>query len=340
MITKKYLTMSEFVEKIKSIRNLNLAKEKRSPMWEWCQSHHNTVEFNEANLDNMANNELTFGMFGGFGEDRQEPNIKALIRLAQGVGVWGVQNPEGGANPIPPINKITPNYSEILSMIDKKIGFRIQLPEFIGGGQCLKTDYGYISDRHCAYLWIMKRIMELYPFRSDRRISVIEVGAGIGMLGYFLSKVGYVDYTIIDIAHANALQAYFLNKNLPNTKLILSGDVSNPYSKKYHTAIKILHSSDFEDMPHDRWDIMINIDGLTEMGEHAASRYVNNDSSRLFLSINHDMNDYRVIDVCKSTKILKSRYPFWIRDGYTEELYQSIFLEPYEAGLFTQLYKP
>jgi hypothetical protein len=314
------------IDRIKEVLNTNLPKETRSEIWEWCFSHISQVPFTEENLENMSNTELVWGIYGGYSgnEGSEHLNRKALYTLATALGIYGVQNPEGGANLKPLVNNDLVSDSELLKRIEKKIGFKIDLPKFTGGSHALETDYGIISDRHCHYLWILKRIIDLFPVRSDRQISVIEIGAGMGFLGYYLNKIGYCDYTIIDLAYSNALQTYFYHKNLPNRKLVLSGDVENPFDKKYKAAIKILHASDFEKVPAGRFDIMINIDGMTEMNLPDAFKYVNSDCAKLFLSINHEMNDYRVIDICK-TRNLKYRYPFWLRDGYTEELYESIY---------------
>jgi hypothetical protein len=332
---------NEIIDKLITILNKNLPKEQRSKIWEWCISHISKVEINKMNLDNMANTELVWGIYGGYPGNEGNPTInrKAIENLAKAIGTMGVQNPEGGVNLWPIVNNEALTDSELLRKIENEIGFKINLPDFIGGGDITKTDYGIITDRHCHYLWILKRILDLYPYRCDRKISIIEIGAGMGFLGYFLDKIGYYDYTIIDLAYSNMIQSYFLHKNLPERKMILSGDVKNPFDAKYKNALKILHASDFKDIPSGRFDIMINIDGLTEMNLNQAHEYVNNDYARLLLSINHEMNSCRVIDICKATKILKYRYPFWLRDGYVEELYQSIFLDPYEKGLFTLIYK-
>ena len=66
---------------------------------------------------------------------------------------------------------------------------------------------------------------------------------------------------------------------------------------------------------------MVNIDGLTEMGIDVATKYLDSDCSPMMLSVNHEMNTYRVCDL-KTRKKMIYRYPFWVRDGYAEELYK------------------
>lgn len=317
------------IDKIVDVLNRNLQKEVRSDIWEWCFSHVSKVPITQENLENMSKTELVWGIYGGYSGNQGSElfNSIAIAKLAQGLGILGLQNPEGGANPCPIVNIEKQNDSQLLTKIGKAMRIKIDLPPFVGGNEISKTDYGIISDRHCAYLWVLKKIMDLLPNNtsSNLRYSVIEIGAGMGFLGYFLDRAGYFDYTIIDLAYTNALQTYFFHKNLPNRDLILSGDVENPFDKKYRSAIKILHASDFVNVPSGRFDIMINVDSLTEIPLPEAHAYVNNDCAKLLLSVNHEMNNNRVIEICKPTKNLVYRYPFWIRDGYVEELYKSIY---------------
>lgn len=306
------------IHRIIPILQTNTKCETRSDIWNWCSGYSSKVEINKENLENRANTNLVFGFFGG---TSLEINRMAIIKLAQALGVMGLNNPEGGVEG--GICRVNINYvkltdSALLQKIEEAIGFKIQLPSFIGGRKTSATDYGIITDRHCHYLWILKRIIELFP---DRKSSIVEIGAGLGILGYYLDKAGYKDYTTIDLAHTNACQTYFLARNLPDRDLILSGEKGNPFDFAYKDSLKVLHSLDFENIKKNRFDIMINIDGLTEMKLEEATKYMQSDCASVILSINHEVNSYRVIDIHKPNRMLKYRYPFWLRDGYVEELY-------------------
>jgi hypothetical protein len=311
------------LDRILPIYKRNHELEKRADVWEWCNSHNISVPMTEANFENMANTDLIFGFFSSFDISSMVNDQNTLNRFAELLGVRGVQNPEGGANPQPIANYMKYSDRELLNEIENKLGFEIHLPEFIGGRLGLKTDHGIISDRHIHYLYILKRIIELCP---DRNSSIIEIGGGLGLLPYFLDKAGYKDYTCIDLAHVNVIQAYFLNRNLPERDLILSGENNNPYHFNNKESTKLLHSTDFKinengyDMNENRFDLMINIDGLTEMGIEEATKYKNSKCAKLFLSINHEVNPYRVIDI--PGRKLISRNLFWLRPGYVEELYK------------------
>lgn len=311
--------MSEFTDRIIGIFNRNILNESRGPIWDWCVNTIKTVELNEANLENMANNYLTFGTFGGKGK---EGNRDTLKRLAEALGIVGITNPEGGphgAKPQIDIDKFSND--ELLNIIIENLPMKVELSQFIGGEITSKTDRGTITNRHCHYLWITKKIIDLYP---DRKISVIEIGSGLGLLGYFLDRAGYKDYTSIDLAYANVIQSYFLWRNLPERNFILSGEVKNPFNKKHKNSIKLLHASDFIDVPKNRFDIMVNADSMTEMTIAEAKKYIESDCSPLLLSINHEVNGFRVIEITKNKKKLKYRNHFWLRPGYVEELYETI----------------
>jgi hypothetical protein len=274
------------IDRILKVFNKNLPLESRSDIWDLCYDYSSKVEITEANLENMANTNLCFGFFGG----TQEVNTD--------------KSTEDRAT------------KTIIRLLESLLGFKIDLPQFIGGRRVLMTPEGIITDRHLHYLWILKRIIELCP---DRNNGIIEIGAGLGLLGYFLDKAGYKDYTSIDLAYPGVCQSYFLHKNLPERNIILSGEKKNPFDDK--DSLKLLHSTDFINMPKDRFIIMINIDSLPEMISDEAIKYISSDCASLLLSINQEDN-IKVSDLCKPYRSLIYREQFHLRDGYFEELYR------------------
>jgi hypothetical protein len=259
------------------------------------------VPITQENLENMADNNLCFGFFGGYyiGNTDQDHAWRCKYSLNKLVELLGAKDD--------------------LSDIEKKLGFEINLPPFIGGRKVIQTDRGILSDRHIHYLWVLKRIIELCP---DRDSAIIEIGAGLGLLGYFLDKAGYKDYTNIDLAYPQLAQTYFLYRNLPEREFILSGEVENPFSADYKNALKLLHSSEFKNIK-DRFDIMINMDSLPEMKIDEATKYISSEVP-LLLSINRENYNFRVADVAPKYRELIYRRPFVLRNDseYFEELYK------------------
>ena len=290
----------------------NLRHDVRSPTWEWCQSCSGKAEMSICNFEAMATNDLCWGFWGGLS---QTNNRIVMARLAIAVGEHGAVNPEAPSM-FPRDNCNVMTDSEILDAIQRHLSFEINIPKFSGGAGNVTT-YGQVTDRHCFYLWVMKRITELYPSRDTR---IVEVGAGLGMLGYYLSAAGYNDYTTIDLSHAGACQAWFLHRNLPERRIILSGEDDDPFDARNGDAIKCLHASEFAAAPDDRWDLMVNTDSMTEIPRDQADVYVNSDRSKALLSINHEVNEFSVCKIV-NRKSPVYRYPFWLRDGYVEELF-------------------
>lgn len=303
-------------ERIIPVFKKNYPLEVRDDVWNYCMSKADQVPINETNLENMCGTDLVTGFGGGGGKEE-------IIKLAEALGISGISNPEADrvekSHVSPKTNVDTLTADEILDRIHGSLGFPIEFPKFSGNcKQGLQTKYGVTSNRHIFYLWVMKRILELCP---DRSSGIIEIGAGFGVLGYYLDRLGYSDYTTIDLALINSCQTYFLNKNLPERHIIISGDVQNPFDAKWKDSIKLLHSTDFSSVPKDRFRLMVNMDGLTEMGIPEATKYVSSECATMLLSINHEVNPYRVFELSQPHRILKYRYPFWLRDGYVEELY-------------------
>ena len=69
------------------------------------------------------------------------------------------------------------------------------------------------------------------------------------------------------------------------------------------------------------FDLVINVDGLTQYSKEAAEGYTSKISAKTkhFLSINREFDEFRVSDICKMRRI--SRNQFWLRRGYVEEDY-------------------
>ena len=291
------------IERILPVFQKNYPIEVRDGLWDYCMSLAIECELNEANLENMGATNLTVGFAGDGGE-------LEIVRLAEALGVFGTPN----TNNLPP--------DEILDTIQTVLPFQINFPPFSGNvPHGLQTKYGVASNRHIFYLWVLKRIMELCP---DKNSSIIEIGAGFGLLGYYLDKAGYRDYTAIDLALVNACQTYFLARNLPDRNIIISGDVGDPFDPQYRDSIKLLHSTDFKSIPKNRFALMVNMDGLTEYGIEQATKYVRSDCSPVLFSINHEVNSFRVCDIAKPFRRQTSRCHFLLRDGYVEELYAGV----------------
>ena len=76
----------------------------------------------------------------------------------------------------------------------------------------------------------------------------------------------------------------------------------------------------------EKYDVVVNVDSLTEIGFEVAESYISEISSRskFFLSINHEGNEFTISELIKNFPNFNklSRNRSWMRKGYVEELYE------------------
>ena len=109
-------------------------------------------------------------------------------------------------------------------------------------------------------------------------------------------------------------QGYFLGRTLGEDSVCLFGE-DRP-------GIRVLPPAAFLEAA-DRYDLVVNVDSLTEMAAETAAAYCGAIKARagVFLSINHEGNPFTVQEVCAKVGMpLMSRAPYWLRRGYVEEV--------------------
>ena len=80
---------------------------------------------------------------------------------------------------------------------------------------------------------------------------------------------------------------------------------------------------DFVPMKRERYDLVVNVDSLTEIGRVAADQYWSAIEARAdkFLSINHEANEFTVAHLISEARHIRaSRTPYWMRRGFVEEV--------------------
>ena len=287
-----------------------------SPIWNIESSFYSKSEISEEDFEEASNNGLYRGYYGG---NPYDVCFRGLLNLAKAYGICGIDNSEMGIMLRSKSNIEIMEVEKILDLLEIKLGFPLIFPSY--NGNCtgnIKSSKGNFTQREMFSLYLLKRIMELYP---DRNTKILEVGAGLGILGYFLDCAGYKNYTIIDLSRTNACQAFYLYKALPHRNIILTDEVDDYFSSEHNTDIKIIHFSKFNDINGIQFDVLINNDSFTEMCFDDASNYINRNVAKQVLSINHEVNEFRVIDICKPNYRIIYRFPCWVRDFYVEELY-------------------
>ena len=112
------------------------------------------------------------------------------------------------------------------------------------------------------------------------------------------------------------MSSYYLGKTLGEENITLFSENTDNY-------VHILPPNEYNNT---KADIIVQFDGLTEMGLVNSEKYVNNFNkiSPLFLSINHEANTYTVNNLYEKNNNITRIYRFssWYRNGYVEELFK------------------
>jgi hypothetical protein len=246
-----------------------------------------------------------------------------LLSLCEYLGVIPIDNPEQGVFDynIPP--------KELLTRIYDKIGY-FKLPGWQGGAWMIDSGIGSIFDKDVQSIYIADKVSKMFPAKD---ISICEIGGGAGHLAYYLNQFGFKDVTIVDLPNIAIGQAFFLNTNTDDDGTVsLMGECDSEIN---------LRCPDY--FGKRKYDLVINVDSLPEMGNKVALDYLQkiSKSCKLFYSINQeafgirtDGNDSQIpvsvnINTCKNMKLV-SRNKFWIRKGYAEEVMQKRFINQNE----------
>lgn len=229
-----------------------------------------------------------------------------LVTLAEAVGLIRVENPENYSPALK--SPAGPGTDALLARLDGAFGLKIDFPNPFPNEFGLKTERGVAGYRAIHALYQAYRIHSVQPR------SVVEIGGGMGRTAYYCFLLGERDYAIVDLPFTAISHGYFLGCLLGEEAVVLDGE---PYRRD---AIK-LQSPDTFLRSKRKYDLFVNVDSLTEIPPAVAWPYYEaiKDRGKLFLSINHEANSHRVhVDI---EGVKHSRFPYWMRRGYVEELY-------------------
>lgn len=281
-----------------------------------------------AMLSRPGDSELFFGfdnlISGAVNTFRNQPEIEAghaklcqdhLIRLAELTGAVRFANPEwpGGSD-----SAVRISADDLIEAIELIIGHPIAFPNPYPDEYGIKTRRGIVSYRaiHAIYqAWLI-----LALGKSVKHPGVLEIGGGLGRTAYYLRQFGLADCTIVDLPFTGVSQAYFLMRTLGGDQVRLHGEAEESDCGK----VKLLNPDSFLNGSR-RYDLIVNIDSLTEMDRATAECYVEKiaSSTTMFLSINHEANAFTVKDLFdKRGQASARRREYGLRHGYVEELYR------------------
>lgn len=238
--------------------------------------------------------------------------LDGLVRFAESTNAIPLDNPETWPARIGDILET----ERILDMLNS-VGVKFNVPNPFPNEHGLNSSRGIISYRVPQALYQAWRIKQLVKGIEHPRI--LEIGAGLGRTAYYVNALGMKDYTIVDIPITATSQAYYLGRTLGEGSLLLDGEEAVDESRK----IKIISPQTFLS-ENKTYDLIVNVDSLSEMDVAVAQRYwkKTKNSTTLFLSINHEANAFRIHDLISEdlNQLDIHRGLYWMRRGYAEEL--------------------
>lgn len=238
-------------------------------------------------------------------------SLAGLVRFAESLGVVRLFNPEPHGFCEPPIES-----EDVIQAIENRIGIKMAFPNPYPNEPGLCTETGIASYRAIQALYQAWRIKEM--LRDTVKPRVLEIGAGLGRTAYYARALGITDYTIVDVPMTCISQGYFLGRTIGEDAIVLLGE----QPAETLDVVKIISPSQFLESD-ERYDLIVNVDSLTEMHPSISDAYWNKivNSSDCLLSINHEGNSNTVFELISSEKKVSSvhREMYWMRNGYIEE---------------------
>ena len=251
-----------------------------------------------------------------------------LVLLAEAVGAIGCENPEQG---VWGQNFRLPT-DQLVGAIESQIELDITPPAIDGGLLKITGSKAQFNERDLNAIFTAWSVTNKLENFSDA--SICEIGAGTGRVAYWNWRFGIKSYSIIDLAHINVLQGFYLLKALPDANIRLYGEPAQELIQGREIAI--LPTYAINNFSPRQFDLVLNQDSFPEIHANIVRDYlikIREISRQYFLSINHEscppgaddsfthINVQQLIDEVGGYKKL-TRDPYWLRQGYVMELYK------------------
>ena len=271
-------------------------------------------------LRNPLKNNLQYG-FDNLSKVLQSPfRIETLyevkstadhfVALAEFLNFQKYISPEGLVSPIK--KKLDVN-ALVKEIVQKYFPDNFTFPNPYLGEKGIFTPYGIASLRVPAAIY---QAIQVRKFGDN----ICEIGPGLGRTAYFAKLLGAKIYTLVDLPISSLSQGYFLGSSLPNEAFCFNGQ-----NIKINDGFKFHQPKNFIKC-RDKYDVVLNVDSLTEIGFDTARDYLKNliGKSEFFFSINHEGNEFCIKDIISEFPNYKliSKCRSWVRQGYVEELYK------------------
>lgn len=342
MIAKRILV--SFRKALKDGKNYQ--KPGDEDMWDFAEKEHqndflkvllsNDPRQVADSLSNVYRHGITYGIAnaidytGAISKWRLKNYEAALIKdrvvsFAELLNILPFEGPEQGEFG----KNIRTDSAWLVKEIEKAIGIFITSPQIDGGLYKLKLGNGYFDSRDIYSIYTAWRISQLV---APKNSPICEIGAGIGKVALYANRFNFLNYSIFDIPQMNVVQAWYLIKSLPDREIVLYGETAQ--SKN---SVKILPYWEFMKIHTKEYDLTLNEDSFPEIARGIVDGYLNQikkNTKKYLLSINQEGGAISVPGTNKrqlvASKVIEEsggfkrvyRFPFMLRRGYAEELYE------------------
>ncbi len=290
----------------------------------------NYVKQNKKKLEYALDNPHEYNIFYGFDDNCKlihdnsgfnfnfrysQPIIDKLISLCEFFGILRLDNPENFKKKYENLD-----VEKLITKIEKKINLKLRFNNPFPGEKGIKTSKGILQIREIQAIYQAFKIHEILKHNKFRNKNVLEFGGGMGRTAYYCYRLGIKNYTLVDLLVPRICQINYLSRLINEKKIIL-----NPKKDDFNKQnIKII-SPDFLFSKNFKFDLVFNSDSFTEIDLINQKKYEKYllKNSKIFFSINHENNNYRVRDFFKNINSLNySRNLYWLRRGYVEEQFK------------------
>lgn len=245
--------------------------------------------------------------------------LGSLRRVAEALGAIPMAYPEGYGQVNDVISNEVMSADMLIAAIEKETGVRLAFPNPFMNEVGIETSRGVLTYRSAQSLYQGWRLAALarQAQASGRALSTLEIGGGTGRTAFFSKLFGIQDYSIVDLPLTGMVQSYFLAMALGEDSVVM------PFEEPRDNAVKILSPPRLSERP---FTAVASFDALVEFSREVASDYMDHAvrNAGVFCSINRESKSYRVHDLLKERGLDAMRNPYWLRNGYTEEV---VFLD-------------
>ena len=241
--------------------------------------------------------------------------LGSLRRLAEGIGALPMAYPEGYGQTGDIVSNDAVDSDDIIKAIEAEIGQTLTFPNPFQNEIGVDTKRGVLTYRSVQSLFQGWRLAALAngAAEKDKSLSALEIGGGTGRTAYFSYMSGVHDYTIVDLPLTGIVQSYFLASALGEDRVVMAGE---PFRED---AVKIISPPALKERP---FTVVASFDALVEFSREAAADYLDYAvrNADVFCSINRESKPYRVRDLLQERNLVSTRTPYWLRNGYAEEV--------------------